>query len=93
MEEIDFKKTDKELYRSKSTPAKIRVPSMPFIMVNGKGNPNHADGKFSHAVGLLYSLYYTIKMSKKGGNVPNGHYKYVVPPLEGFWRLEGESRA
>jgi hypothetical protein len=34
---------------------------------------------------LLYGLSFTIKMSKMGGNTPEGYFDYVVPPLEGLW--------
>ena len=73
MDKVNFKKTDKKLYQLKNTSAKIRVPSMTFIMVNSKGNPNDAGREFSRAVGLLDSLSYTIKMSKKGSNGPTGY--------------------
>ena len=37
---IDYKKTQKELYMPKATPAIIDVPEMTFIAVDGKGDPN-----------------------------------------------------
>lgn len=91
MDKLDFKKAYKELYQPKNTPSKILVPPMTFIMVEGKGNPNDEGGEFSEAVGLLYALSYTIKMSKKGGNAPEGYFEYVVPPLEGLWKLDNYS--
>lgn len=64
---------------------KVTVPSMHFIMVNGTGDPNVPAGSYQNAVGLLYALSYTIKMSRMGKNIPKGYFDYVVPPLEGLW--------
>lgn len=85
MEKIDYKKAYKDLYAPKTESMLIDVPAIPFIMVNGKGNPNDEVGEYSQAVTLLYALSYTIKMSKMGVSVPEGYFDYVVPPLEGFW--------
>lgn len=91
MDKMDYKKQYKDLYSPKTTPMIIDVPSMSFILVDGKGNPNQVDGEYSHAVELLYALSYAIKMSKMGTNTPNGYFKYVVPPLEGFWWLSNKN--
>ena len=55
------------------------------MAIEGKGDPNDKNGEYQTALGILYGIQYTIKMSKKGTNVPNGYYDYVVPPLEGLW--------
>ena len=41
--------------------------------------------EYKKAVELLYNIQYTIKMSKKGNDIFDGYFDYVVPPLEGFW--------
>jgi hypothetical protein len=89
MSAFDFKKEYKDLYQPKNKPSIIDVPAMRFIMVDGKGDPNTA-AFYTAAVEVLYGLSYTIKMSKKSGNQPEGYFDYVVPPLEGLWWLEGE---
>lgn len=86
-DKIDYKKEYKDLYMPKQKPAVIEVPAIPFIMINGKGNPNDESGEYSKAIELLYALCYTIKMSKMGENKPDGYFEYVVPPLEGLWWL------
>ena len=64
---------------------------MTFAAVEGKGDPNDNNGEYQTALGILYAVQYTIKMSKKGRNIPNGYFDYVVPPLEGlWWTLEKE---
>lgn len=86
MPAIDFKKTQKELYAPKATPSIIDVPKMVFLMVDGVGDPN-TSVEYSEAVEALYALSYAIKMSKKGDEVPEDYFDYVVPPLEGLWSL------
>ena len=81
----DYRKEHKDLYSPKKEPAIINVPAMNFAAVPGKGNPNEENGDYQQAVGLLYAIQYTIKMSKKGDETPEGYFDYVVPPLEGLW--------
>ncbi|MFA5536457.1 MAG: GyrI-like domain-containing protein [Bacillota bacterium] len=90
---VDFKKTEKQFYRPKTTPEIIDVPQMLFLMIDGKGDPN-TNPEYTTAVEILYGLSYSIKMSKMGGNQPKGYFDYVVPPLEGLWSLDdgGEFR-
>ncbi len=88
---LDYKKEFKDLYMPKTKPMLLDVPSMNFIMVDGKGNPNAEDGEYPQAVELLYTMAYTIKMSKMGGWQPDGYIEYVVPPLEGLWWWEGSA--
>ena len=90
-EKLDYKKEYKDLYMPKAKPCLIDVPPICFIMVDGKGNPNIEGGEYQQAVELLYALSYTIKMSKMGGNPPEGYFEYVVPPLEGLWWLNDDS--
>lgn len=62
---------------------------MNFIAVRGKGDPNEEDGAYKAAIGLLYGIAFTIKMSYKGNHKIDGYFDYVVPPLEGFWWQKG----
>jgi len=88
----DYKKEYKDLYLPKNQPSIINVPEMAFAAVEGKGDPNEKNGEYQNAVGLLYAVQYTIKMSKMGSNIPDGYFDYVVPPLEGFWWYEGKTK-
>ena len=89
---MDYKKEYKDLYLPKTKPTVIDVPEMNFVAIQGKGNPNEENGEYQKALGVLYGIKYSIKMSKMGASVPNGYFDYVVPPLEGFWWLdEGET--
>ena len=86
---FDYKKEYKEFYMPKDRPAIVTVPSMNYIAVRGKGDPNQEDGEYKQAIGLLYGIAFTIKMSKKGDHQIEGYFDYVVPPLEGFWWQDG----
>ena len=55
-----------------------------YVMVEGEGDPN-TSLSYKEAMGILYAISYTIKMSKMSGNQPEGYFEYVVPPLEGLW--------
>lgn len=89
MEKWDYKKTDKDLYLPKKTPAFLEVPEMTFIQAVGRGNPNVCQ-EYKDALEILYGLSYSIKMSKMDGSQPEGYYEYVVPPLEGLWWMREE---
>ena len=86
---FDYKKEYKEFYMPKDRPSIVSVPPMNYIAVRGKGDPNQEDGDYKQAIGLLYGIAYTIKMSKKGDHQIEGYFDYVVPPLEGFWWQDG----
>ena len=86
---FDYKKEYKEFYLPKKTPGIITVPKMNFIAVRGSGDPNQEDGDYQKALGILYAVAYTIRMSRKSNHLIECWFDYVVPPLEGFWEQEG----
>lgn len=70
-------------------PCIVEVPTMNYIAVRGKGNPNDENGEYKESIGLLYGIAFTIKMSYKGEHKIDGYFEYVVPPLEGVWWQDG----
>ena len=86
---FDFKKEYKEFYMPKNTPEIVTVPMANYIAVRGQGDPNVEGGAYQAAIGVLYAVAYTLKMSYKTDHRIEGFYEYVVPPLEGFWWQEG----
>lgn len=86
---FDYKKEYKEFYLPKTQPGLVEVPPMNYVAVRGSGNPNEEDGEYQQAIGLLYGIAFTIKMSKKGDHQIDGYFDYVVPPLEGLWWMKG----
>jgi len=86
---FDFKKEYREFYLPKEQPSVVEVPPANYLAVRGAGNPNEEGGAYQKALEMLYSMAYTLKMSAKAGHEMEGFFDYVVPPLEGFWWLEG----
>lgn len=86
---FDFKKEYKEFYMPKKQPEIVEVPKANYIAVRGAGDPNEEGGAYKQAIGVLYAVAYTLKMSYKTEHKIAGFFEYVVPPLEGFWWQEG----
>jgi hypothetical protein len=55
------------------------VPELPFLMVDGAGDPNTSPA-YAAALGALYAVAYGIRFALKAQG-----FEYVVPPLEGLW--------
>lgn len=89
---FDYKKEYKEFYLPPQKPQLLEVPPMNYVAVRGHGDPNAQDGEYQAAIGMLYAVAFTIKMSYKGAHQIPGYFEYVVPPLEGLWWQEGRSR-
>lgn len=82
VQKIDFKKELRELYNPPKKNGLIDVPTMNYLMVDGKGDPNTSPD-FQAAIEALYSVSYTVKfLSKKAG------LDYVVMPLEALWYMD-----
>ena len=86
---FDFKKEYKEFYMPGNVPEIVDVPRANYIAVQGQGDPNEEGGAYQQAIGVLYAVAYTLKMSYKTDHRIEGFYEYVVPPLEGFWEQNG----
>lgn len=85
-EKLDYKKAYPRFYAPGRKPERVLVPSMPFLMVDGRGAPDSP--AYQAAVQTLYALTFTIKMSRLDGNAPAGYFDYVCPR----WRDFGGSR-
>lgn len=85
---FDFKKEYKAYYTPKNKPEIVTVPPANYIAVRGSGDPNEDGGAYQQALGVLYAVAYTLKMSYKTDYKMEGFFEYVVPPLEGFWWQE-----
>ena len=84
---FDFKKEYREFYLPKAKPEIVTVPCANYIAVRGRGDPNEENGAYQRAIGVLYAVAYTLKMSRRAGHEIEGFFDYVVPPLEGFWQM------
>ncbi|XVV16428.1 GyrI-like domain-containing protein [Actinoplanes sp. CA-131856] len=78
-----MKRAHRELFTAKATPAFVDVPALPYLMVDGAGDPNGAG--YEDAVQRLYRTAYRVRaVFKARGEV------YSVPPLEGLWTGVGD---
>ncbi|MDO3410563.1 GyrI-like domain-containing protein [Saccharibacillus sp. CPCC 101409] len=68
--QVDYKKDFKALYQPKEQPEIVDVPAIPFLMLDGEGDPNRDE--FVLEMQALYSLSYAVKMSVKSESVPDG---------------------
>lgn len=84
---LDFKKSEKQLYPTKTEPSILVIKPMRFLSVVGQGDPNDIGGSYHQAVESLYTIAYTLRMSYKGDYQIPDFEPYVVPPLEGLWWL------
>ncbi|MCI8632625.1 MAG: transcriptional regulator [Lachnospiraceae bacterium] len=89
---FDYKKEYKEFYLPPKKPMILTVPRIQYIAVDGKGDPNDPEGAYKKAISQLYVIAFTIKMSYRGQHQIEGYFPYVVPPLEGLWRQNGNDR-
>jgi hypothetical protein len=60
----------------------IDIPTMTFLMADGKGDPNQAP-EFRNAIGALYSLGYAMKFARKKSK-PSAP-EISLAPLEALW--------
>ncbi|WP_067175966.1 GyrI-like domain-containing protein [Microtetraspora niveoalba] len=84
----DFKKTYRELYSAGPEPALVRAPELPYLMIDGMGDPDSAPG-YASAVEALYAVAYTIRFALKGAGV----VEYPVMPLQGQWWTDEDHRS
>lgn len=79
---IDYKKELRSLYNPPKKIGIVDVPTMNYLMIDGKGNPNTSED-FQAAIEALYSVSYTLKFSSKKAGLD-----YVVMPLEALWYMD-----
>jgi hypothetical protein len=82
MTKVDLRKELKPYYSASSKTVEfLDVPTMSFLMIDGKGDPGEA-AAYRQAIEALYAVAYTVKFAVK--NSASGT-DYVVPPLQGLW--------
>jgi hypothetical protein len=86
MEKLDLKKTLKAYYEAKSAPMLVDLPSIKFLLADGRGNPNTSP-EYAEVVQALYSVAYTLKFKIKKEKAID----YPVMALEGLWWSEDMS--
>ena len=82
---LDLRLQHKRLYQaSAKDPALVAVPRLPFLMIDGQGDPTGPE--FQDAVGTLYGATYSLKFMHKAAQPPRD---FSVMPLEGLWWCDG----
>jgi hypothetical protein len=86
MDTLDLKKQYAPLLKPSAKQAQfVDVPRLPFLMIDGAGDPNSTP--FEEAVGALYSAAYTLKFAIRKARAID----YPVMALEGLWWVEGNA--
>ena len=94
MDVRDFVKENKDIYLPKTSPVIVDVPEMVFLMIDGAGAPDPDEGSSGHknefqaAMGALYGLVYSVKMSPKKNAALKAFYNFKVAPPEGLWWMK-----
>ncbi|TDC85661.1 hypothetical protein E1193_02265 [Micromonospora sp. KC606] len=87
MTKSDIKRDRKDLYAPRAGSFQlVDVPPLPYLMVDGEGDPNTAES-YQDAVTALYAVSYTLKFASK----QRLGRDYVVAPLEGLWSADDPS--
>jgi hypothetical protein len=76
-----------ELVKAKATPDVVTTPRRKAVAIDGAGAP--AGAAFTHALGALYGVTYTLKFTRKKSGRST---QFKVGPLEGRWSAEGVHR-
>ena len=78
--ENDPRREHPDRYRAPDAPARLTVPPLNLLMIDGAGDPRSAQG-YTEAVGTLYAVSYGVRgRVKEAGGTP-----WTVMPLEGLW--------
>ncbi len=76
---VDLYRDYSKEYAATRNPALVKVGPAMYLSISGQGAPG--SDAFSEAVGALYGVAFTVKMTRKFA----GKGDYVVSKLEGLW--------
>ena len=79
LDKIDLYKLHKADYVARGKPAILKIPPAKYLAISGQGAPEGE--RFSSSIEALYSMAFTIKMTRKFA----GKQDYTVCKLEGQW--------
>jgi hypothetical protein len=83
---LDLKYELRPLYAAGHTPRFVDVPCLPYLMLDGHGDPNTTAG-YTVAVKAIYAVAYALKTAIR--NAEAG-VDFAVMPLEGLWWSAGK---
>ncbi len=82
-DKVDLYKLHKSEYAATRKPALVKLGKAQYLAIAGEGAPG--GDKFSAAIGALYGVAFTIKMTRKFA----GRQDYAVCKLEAQWWCDG----
>jgi hypothetical protein len=82
-EKIDLYKLHKDQYVTPKSPVLLTAEEATYLSVDGQGTPGGPE--FTDRIGALYSVAYTVKMSRKFAGLQD----YMVCKLEALWWAGG----
>lgn len=83
-EKIDLFKLHKEDYVAPKRPVILTIKKASYLAISGKGEPGGS--AFRNAIGALYAVAFTIKMTRKFAGLQD----YAVCKLEAQWWADGK---
>jgi hypothetical protein len=78
---VDLKYDLRPLYAASLTPRFVDVPALPYLMLDGNGDPNTTAG-YAVAVKAIYAVAYALKTAVRHAEAG---IDFAVMPLEGLW--------
>jgi hypothetical protein len=78
---LDLKHDLRSLYAAGLTPRFVDVPCLPYLMLDGHGDPNTTAG-YATAVKAIYAVAHALRMASR--HAAEG-IDFAVMPLEGLW--------
>jgi hypothetical protein len=78
-EKVDLYKDNKKEYAATPKPALVEIGPAVYLSISGRGAPG--GNAFSDAIGALYGVAFTVKMTRKFAGKPD----YAVCKLEALW--------
>jgi hypothetical protein len=78
-DKLDLYRENKKEYAATPKPALVEIRPAVYLSINGRGAPGGSE--FSDAIGALYGVAFTVKMTRKFA----GKQDYAVSKLEALW--------
>lgn len=83
----DLRRVHPQLWRAGDEPARLTVPPVAYLMVDGAGDPSTTPA-YADAVATLYAVSYGLRFAAKAAGVE----PWPVHPLEGLWWSDDVAR-
>ena len=84
LEKLDLRKAYPEYYTACQKPKIVHLEPYHYLTISGKCAPENP--MFEESMSQIYALAYKVKFSSKANEMD-----FVVPKLEAFWWVEGET--